>query len=138
SPSRWPRSSPTVQRRTPTDAAGSLSWNLWTRPSTPAPRRALTVAPVDRDPHVCRRLIHLGKPATAHRRATVNVSLTPELEDLVHARVRSGRYTSASEVVREALRLLADWDELRDLRVQEVRAQVAEGLRAAEAGDVHP
>lgn len=68
----------------------------------------------------------------------MNVSLTPELEELVHARVRSGRYTSASEVVREALRLLADRDELRDIRLQEIRAQVAEGLRAAEAGDVHP
>lgn len=68
----------------------------------------------------------------------MNVSLTPELEELVHERVRSGRYTSASEVVREALRLLEDRDELRELRLQEVRAKVAEGLRAAEAGDVHP
>lgn len=68
----------------------------------------------------------------------MNVSLTPELEELVHERVRSGRYTSASEVVREALRLLADRDELREIRLREVRAQVAEGLRAADAGDVHP
>lgn len=68
----------------------------------------------------------------------MNVSLTPELEELVHERVRSGRYASASEVVREALRLLADHDELRQLRLQEVRAKVAEGLEAIEAGDVHP
>ncbi|HEX9888012.1 MAG TPA: type II toxin-antitoxin system ParD family antitoxin [Nitriliruptorales bacterium] len=68
----------------------------------------------------------------------MNVSLTPELEELVHERVRSGRYTSASEVVREALRLLEDRDDLRKLRLQEVRAKVAEGLRAAEEGDVHP
>lgn len=68
----------------------------------------------------------------------VNVSLTPELEEMVHERVRSGRYTSASEVVREALRLLTDRDELRELRLQEVRAKVAEGLDAIEAGDVHP
>lgn len=68
----------------------------------------------------------------------VNVSLTSELEELVHERVRSGRYTSASEVVREALRLLADRDELRELRMQQVRAKVAEGLDAIEAGDVHP
>lgn len=60
----------------------------------------------------------------------MNVSLTPELEELVHERVRSGRYTSASEVVRELLRLLADRDELRQLRLQDVRAKVEEGLDA--------
>jgi antitoxin ParD1/3/4 len=68
----------------------------------------------------------------------MNVSLTPELEELVRERVRSGRYTSASEVVREALRLLADREELRQLRLREARAKVAEGLEAIEAGDVHP
>jgi putative addiction module CopG family antidote len=35
----------------------------------------------------------------------MNVSLTPELDQFVAAKVSSGRYTSASEVVREALRL---------------------------------
>jgi antitoxin ParD1/3/4 len=38
----------------------------------------------------------------------MNVSLTPELEEFVSAKVGSGRYNSASEVVREALRLLGD------------------------------
>ncbi|TDI42129.1 MAG: type II toxin-antitoxin system ParD family antitoxin [Acidobacteria bacterium] len=36
----------------------------------------------------------------------MNVSLTPELETMIHERVATGRYHSASEVVREALRLL--------------------------------
>ena len=36
----------------------------------------------------------------------MNVSLTPELEALVNDKVRSGLYQTASEVVREALRLL--------------------------------
>ena len=36
----------------------------------------------------------------------MNVSLTPELEQLVHSKVKTGRYTSDSEVVREALRLM--------------------------------
>ncbi len=39
-------------------------------------------------------------------RKTRNVSLTPELEALVDSKVASGRYRSASEVVRAALRLL--------------------------------
>ena len=45
----------------------------------------------------------------------MNVSLTPELEKFVQEKVESGRYTSASEVVREALRLM----EKRDLRLAE-------------------
>jgi antitoxin ParD1/3/4 len=65
----------------------------------------------------------------------MNVSLTPELEELIQARVRSGRYTSASEVVREALRLLQDRDELRRLRVEELRAKVAAGLDSLDRGE---
>ncbi len=43
----------------------------------------------------------------------MNVSLTPELEKFVSAKVESGRYNSASEVVREALRLLEEHDSAR-------------------------
>jgi len=43
-------------------------------------------------------------------RKTRNVSLTPELEALVDSKVASGRYRSASEVVRAALRLLDERD----------------------------
>jgi antitoxin ParD1/3/4 len=46
----------------------------------------------------------------------MNVSLTPELEKLVAERVTSGRYASASEVIREALRLLEERDRLNRLR----------------------
>ncbi len=46
----------------------------------------------------------------------MNVSLTPELEEIVAARVSSGRYASASEVIREALRLLEERDQLNELR----------------------
>jgi antitoxin ParD1/3/4 len=41
----------------------------------------------------------------------MNVSLTKELEKFVSAKVKAGRYTSASEVVREALRLLEEHDQ---------------------------
>jgi len=43
----------------------------------------------------------------------MNVSLTPEMEKFVSAKVESGRYNSASEVVREALRLLEEQDRIR-------------------------
>jgi antitoxin ParD1/3/4 len=65
----------------------------------------------------------------------VNVSLTPELEQLIQERVRSGRYTSASEVVREALRLLQDRDELRRLRMDELRVKAAAGLDSLDRGE---
>jgi antitoxin ParD1/3/4 len=51
----------------------------------------------------------------------MNVSLTPELEQLVAEKVESGMYPSASEVVREALRLLKERDELRQARLEELR-----------------
>jgi antitoxin ParD1/3/4 len=41
----------------------------------------------------------------------MNVSLTPELDRFVAAKVESGRYTSVSEVVREALRLIEEHDQ---------------------------
>ena len=47
----------------------------------------------------------------------MNVSLTPELEGFVQTKVISGRYTSASEVVREALRLLEDHDRARSAQL---------------------
>jgi len=55
----------------------------------------------------------------------MNVSLTPELETFVQEKVRSGRYTSASEVVREALRLM----EKRDQRLAE-REQALHAFQA--------
>jgi antitoxin ParD1/3/4 len=65
----------------------------------------------------------------------VNVSLTPELENLVHEKVASGLYLSASEVVREALRLLQERDQLRELQRAELRKQVAEGLQQLDHGE---
>ena len=60
----------------------------------------------------------------------MNVSLTPVLEKIVAERVTSGRYASASEVIREALRLLEERDQLNQLR-EEVRlglGQLDQGL----------
>ena len=58
----------------------------------------------------------------------MNVSLTPELETLVHEKVQSGLYTSASEVVREALRLLNDRDSIQQQRLAELKREIAVGL----------
>jgi antitoxin ParD1/3/4 len=66
----------------------------------------------------------------------MNVSLTRELEALVHEKVRSGLYHSASEVIREALRLLQEQEQLRQLRLAELRREIAVGVRQADRGQV--
>lgn len=58
----------------------------------------------------------------------MNVSLTPELEQFVQAKVKSGRYLSASEVVREALRLLEERDRLREIQIETLRQKIAIGI----------
>ncbi len=92
-------------------------------------------------------------------RMTMNVSVTPQLERFVQALVASGRYHSASEVFRDALRLLQRGEHERLLetwlcqglsseeqrlvpsevleRAQKVvRAEIQEGLDAVRRGDV--
>ena len=59
---------------------------------------------------------------------TMNINLTPQLEDLVRQKVASGRYNSASEVVREALRLLEEQDRLRAAKLETLRRDIREGL----------
>lgn len=68
----------------------------------------------------------------------MNVSLTPELEKLVQQKVKSGRYQTASEVVREALRLLEARDEGRDAWIADLNRKVDEGVRAADEGRTLP
>ena len=58
----------------------------------------------------------------------MNVSLTPKLEELVREKVDSGLYNSASEVVREALRLLEEKDQVRRLKLDELRRLIQEGI----------
>ena len=60
----------------------------------------------------------------------MNVSLTPELEKLVNEEVKSGRYKSASEVVREGLRLAR----LREEKLQALRTEIAKGIKSLERG----
>jgi antitoxin ParD1/3/4 len=66
----------------------------------------------------------------------MNVNLTPELEELVLAKVKSGRYNSASEVVREALRLMEQKDELRKIEIRELRRRIDHGLSEADRGEL--
>ena len=66
----------------------------------------------------------------------MNVSLTPELEQIINFKVQSGLYNSASEVVREGIRLLQQRDELRQIKLEGLRRDIEEGVRASEEGRV--
>lgn len=65
----------------------------------------------------------------------MNVHLTPTLETLVHSKVKTGRYNSASEVVREALRLLEERDRIRQLQIRELRKKINAGWASLERGE---
>lgn len=65
----------------------------------------------------------------------MNVSLTPTLERLIQKKVKAGQYHSASEVVREALRLLQERDRLRELRRAELKKEIQIGLDELDRGE---
>lgn len=65
----------------------------------------------------------------------MNVSITPELEKFVQMEVASGMYNSASEVVREALRLLQT---RRVDRIAQLNREIQLGLDQAARGETIP
>ena len=65
----------------------------------------------------------------------MNITFAADLTAFVQLKVDSGRYHSASEVVGEALRLLAERDELAEARKREVRSRIAEGMCSLRRGE---
>jgi antitoxin ParD1/3/4 len=74
---------------------------------------------------------HKLRPEPHHERMAedraMQVTLTPELEELIRRKLESGFYDDASEVIREALRLLAARDELDQLKLERLRAALIAG-----------
>ncbi len=64
----------------------------------------------------------------------MNVSLTPEFDRWISEKVKSGLYTSSSEVVREGLRLLIKIEEQRNSVLQDLRTELEIGKDQLEAG----
>jgi antitoxin ParD1/3/4 len=64
----------------------------------------------------------------------MNVSLTPELEQIINSKVQSGLYNSASEVVRVGIRLLQQRDEQHELKLEALRTEIQKGIDDLEAG----
>lgn len=55
-------------------------------------------------------------------------TLGDHYEKFIRELVESGRYASASEVVRDAMRLLEEQEQLRKLRLDTLRSEIAKGL----------
>ncbi len=68
----------------------------------------------------------------------MNISLTPHLEEMIREKIASGSYNSASEVVREALRLLEQEDQMRAVKLQKLRNDIREGLESGPSKVFNP
>jgi antitoxin ParD1/3/4 len=68
----------------------------------------------------------------------MNISLNPELEELINRKIQSGDYHSAAEVISEGLRLLKEQDELKRIRLEELKREISIGLEQANRGECTP
>jgi antitoxin ParD1/3/4 len=66
----------------------------------------------------------------------MNISLTPELEKFITDRVQSGLYNSASEVVREALRLLQEEYLLKEIKLAELKREIQKGRESGSSKEL--
>ena len=69
---------------------------------------------------------------------TMNVNLTPQLEHMVRQKIASGLYSSATEVIREALRLMDTQDQLRAATLSQLRDDIQAGLQSGPATPLDP
>jgi antitoxin ParD1/3/4 len=65
----------------------------------------------------------------------MNVSLTPELERYINEKVECGSYRSASEVVRESVRLMQRVEEDRAARLAALRRDIDEAVAQMDRGE---
>ncbi|HJM48681.1 MAG TPA: type II toxin-antitoxin system ParD family antitoxin [Alphaproteobacteria bacterium] len=66
---------------------------------------------------------------------TRNIVLTESQDSFVGELVDSGRYKSASEVIRDGLRMLEDGIARREAELEDIRAGIVAGMRQADDGD---
>lgn len=65
-----------------------------------------------------------------------SVALGTHFEELIKRLLDSGRFNNTSEVVRAGLRLLEDEEKLREIRREELKAAIQEGIDSEDAGSI--
>ncbi len=68
----------------------------------------------------------------------MTIALSSELEEIVNASVQSGQFNSSGEVIRAGLQLLQEQNILRQIRLEQLRKDIAIGIEAADRGEVAP
>ena len=66
----------------------------------------------------------------------MNISLSPDLEQFVNQQVAKGTYASVNDVIRDSLRLLKDREEQDATRLEELRREIAVGIKEADNGEL--
>ena len=64
----------------------------------------------------------------------MNISLTPEMNEWVADKVKSGKYKSSSELIREGLRLLQEREDQRAAMVEDLRRELLIGIKQLDTG----
>ena len=64
----------------------------------------------------------------------MNISLSPELENFIQQKLKSGLYSSSSEVIREALRLMHAHHQARDRQIAQLNQEIEHGLQQLDQG----
>src|ERR1700730_13259851 len=64
----------------------------------------------------------------------MNVNLGSMFDTFIAELLKTGLYQSQSEVVREGLRLLKEREELKSMRLAELRKEIAIGIKKADRG----
>jgi len=67
---------------------------------------------------------------------TLNVNLTPKLEAMVREKVAGGLYNNASEVVRDALRLMEERDRLNAAKIDALRQDLIAGISSGSSEEL--
>ena len=70
------------------------------------------------------------------RSMSLNVSLSPHLEEFIRQQVSAGRFQSASEVVQTALRLLEEQAQIHETRLAWLQCEIDKGLASGPAPPV--
>lgn len=80
-------------------------------------------------------LVYSASVTLAIGGAEMNVSVGREFEEFVRGKVESGDYASASEVVRDGLRLMREKELLLEARLQSLRGEIQKGIDQLERGE---